>query len=66
MDVTINGERRSFSGSPTLGEILEELGVPLAGIAVARNAAVVRRAAFAEEPIAEGDALEIIRAVPGG
>lgn len=66
VDVTINGERRTFDEPMTIADILETLGIPVAGVAVARNATVVRRTALAQERVAPGDAIEIIRAVPGG
>lgn len=66
MNVTINGESRDVAPDATVGDLLETLGVPLAGVAVARNARVVARAELAAEPIAAGDAIEIIRAVSGG
>ncbi|GAC1444738.1 MAG: hypothetical protein PVSMB8_07500 [Vulcanimicrobiaceae bacterium] len=67
MTATINGERRTLPGETTLAALLATLGLDAAtGIAVAVNARVVRRAAFAEHTLCDGDAVEIIRAVAGG
>ncbi len=64
---TINGERRELPERTTLETLLRALGFETAtGIAVAVNARVVRRAAFPEHTLREGDAVEIIRAVAGG
>ena len=66
MKATINGESREFEAEPTFAELLDLLGLPFSGIAVARNDRVVRRAVLAEERVREGDRIEIIRAVAGG
>jgi sulfur carrier protein len=63
---TINGERKDLPNGTTLAALLDSLGVPAAGIAVAVNASVVRRAAFDSHALADGDSVEIIRAVAGG
>ncbi len=66
MRLTVNGALREVADGTTVASLLEELGVPRSGIAVAVNARVVRGAAFAERALADGDAVEIIRAVAGG
>ena len=67
MTTTINGEPRDLADGQTLAMLLTALGFDTAtGIAVAVNARVVRRGAFAEHRLREGDAVEIIRAVAGG
>jgi sulfur carrier protein len=63
---TINGEEREFPDGTTVAELLEQLGVIRNGIAVAKNDRVVRRAEYGSSRIAEGDAIEIIKAVAGG
>ena len=66
MFATINGERREVAARITLGGLLRELGIPADGIAVAVNARVVRRGELEVRELAEGDDVEIIRAVAGG
>ena len=67
MNVAINGEPRELPGEPTLAALLVELGLTApAGIAVAVNARVVARSAFASHALHDGDEVEIIRAVAGG
>jgi sulfur carrier protein len=63
---TVNGEQRILNLGTTVGRLLAELGVRDAGIAVAVNDRIVRKAAFDEHALQEGDAVEIIRAVAGG
>jgi sulfur carrier protein len=63
---SINGEERDLPEGATIAQLLAELQAPERGIAVAKNDRVVRRAAFKDECINEGDRIEIIRAVAGG
>jgi len=63
---TINGEARDLPDELTVGALLALLGVPLAGVAVARNDRVVRRVDYEAHAIEDGDRIEIIKAVAGG
>lgn len=62
----MNGERREFADGTTIAALLDDLGIERAGIAIAVNERVVRRASFDEHALLDGDAVEIIRAVAGG
>ena len=66
MKATINGETREFPDGTTVAAVLEDLGAPRSGIAVARNERVVRRAEYETQQITDGDTIEIIKAVAGG
>ena len=66
MKATINGETRELPDGTTVAALLEELGAPRFGIAVARNDRVVRRSEYETHVIADGDTIEIIKAVAGG
>lgn len=66
MQISINGQITECPPECTLAQLLEQLGIPMAGTAVARNDAVVRKALYAETALQPGDRLEIIRAVAGG
>lgn len=66
MKAIINGESQELPDGTTIAQLLERIGLPRSGIAVARNARVVRRAEFETQPLAEGDTVEIIKAVAGG
>ncbi len=66
MTATINGERRAVREGMTLADLLAELDLGTGGIAVAVNERVVRRTAFTEVSLRDGDDVEIIRAVAGG
>jgi thiamine biosynthesis protein ThiS len=63
---TINGEPRELPEKLSVGALLELLGAPRAGIAVARNDRVVRRVEYDTHTIEDGDRIEIIKAVAGG
>jgi sulfur carrier protein len=64
--ILINGRARDVREGATIAELLEEIGTPPIGIAVAHNEAVVRRAAFDDARLETGDRVEIIKAVAGG
>jgi sulfur carrier protein len=67
MKATVNGEPRELPDEPTtVGRLLELLGAPRSGIAVACNERVVKRGEYDRLCIAEGDRIEIIKAVAGG
>lgn len=66
MRAIINGEERHFEGAITVARLLELLGTPQSGIAVARNDRVIARSQHEIEELQEGDRVEIIRAVAGG
>jgi sulfur carrier protein len=64
--ISINGSERELPDGLTVAALLDHLDTPQRGIAVAKNDRVVRRAAFPHEYLAEGDRIEIIKAVAGG
>ncbi len=66
MKASINGEPRELPDGLTVGALLERLGTPPTGIAVARNERVVRRNEYDAHVLADGDRIEIIKAVAGG
>ena len=66
MKATVNGEARELPEGATVGTLLELVGVQRTGVAVACNERVVSRALYDSAIIADGDRVEIIRAVAGG
>ena len=66
MKASINGEELDLPDGLTVAGLLSHLQAPDRGIAIAKNDRVVRRAAFDDEPVLEGDRIEIIKAVAGG
>lgn len=66
MEIRVNGEPRTVAPGLHLGALLDELGVPRDAVAVAVNLAVVPRGEVSAHPLAEGDRVEVVRAVGGG
>ncbi len=66
MKTTVNGKTQELPDGTTVAALLELLGAPRAGIAVARNDRVVRRADYEAHALVDGDKIEIIKAVAGG
>jgi thiamine biosynthesis protein ThiS len=63
---TVNGEVREVVAGTTLASLLREIGAPSNGIAVAKNECVVRRTDYESHELADGDRIEVIKAVAGG
>jgi sulfur carrier protein len=63
---TINGHLRDLPDELSVSALLDLLGSPRAGIAVARNDRVVRRTENDSDRLRDGDRVEIITAVAGG
>lgn len=66
MRATVNGEPRELPDGLTVLGLLRLLGVRSERVAVERNGAVVKRARHGEEPLADGDVLEVVTFVGGG
>ena len=66
MRVYINGESREVDGSPSLAELIEQLDLPAARIAVEVNREVVRRGEWGATMLSDGDTIEIVHFVGGG
>jgi thiazole synthase len=63
--LTVNGESRRTSAS-TIAELVRELELDPAKVAVERNGTIAPRSELAEHAVAEGDRLEIVHFVGGG
>jgi len=66
LNLTINGEPRTFEGEPTLAALVASLGLDLRKVAVERNLEVIPRRLLGEAPIADGDRIEIVHFIGGG
>jgi len=64
--ISVNGENRSASAGATLMDLLGELGVSAARVAIERNLEIVPREKWADTRVAPGDRLEIVQFVGGG
>ena len=66
MRVYINGESKAVQGTPTLAELITQLDLPAARIAVELNREVVRRSDWGNTIVHEDDRIEIVHFVGGG
>lgn len=66
IQLTINGKEREMDGPTDLTTYLESIGVSLKAIAVAVNGTVLRKDELPSVTLADGDEVEIVRAVGGG
>ncbi|MCA1577145.1 MAG: sulfur carrier protein ThiS [Acidobacteria bacterium] len=64
--VYVNGESRELSAPISLAELITQLDLPAARIAVELNRAVVRRSAWGTTMLKDEDRIEIVHFVGGG
>ena len=64
--VTANGNPVELEGEPTVDDLLRALSLGRRWVVVERNGEPVPRGAFSSTVLAEGDRLELVRAVAGG
>jgi thiamine biosynthesis protein ThiS len=64
--ILLNGDRFEVAGPVTVSELLARLEIDPRRVAVEHNLIVLKRAAFAETPVQEGDRIEIVNFVGGG
>lgn len=67
MKAVINGKPAEFASTPTLADVIRAAGVSdTRGVAVAVNEEVVPKEHWETTKVAEGDTVEVVRAVQGG
>lgn len=66
MNVRVNGENRTLADGTTLPELLTSLGLGTGWVVVERNGVALLRSETERTVLADGDVLEIVRAVAGG
>jgi thiazole synthase len=66
MRLYVNGESREFCGAVSLAELIAQLELPVARIAVELNREVVRRSDWSGTMLHEEDRIEIVHFVGGG
>lgn len=64
--VTINGEPQQVAAPLTIYELLVQLALADGRVAVEHNRRIVKREAYLETAVNDGDQLEIIHFVGGG
>lgn len=66
MRVFINGEASEVQGNPSLADLISQLDLPAARIAVELNREVVRRSEWGATTLRDEDRIEIVHFVGGG
>ena len=66
MMVKLNGEPRELAPGTTVAELVQHLGMPRRGVAVALDGEVVRRAEWDDRPVPDGARVEVLTAMQGG
>lgn len=66
MTITLNGEPFELSGPLTVTELLSHLEIDARRVAVEHNITVLKRTAFDDTLVREGDQVEIVNFVGGG
>lgn len=66
LTVVLNGAKVELTTGSTVAAVVEELGGPSAGRAVAVNGEVVPRSRWAEVVLAPEDRVEVLTAAQGG
>ena len=64
--VYVNGESREVQGNPSLADLISQLELPAARIAVELNREVVRRSEWDGIMLRDEDRIEIVHFVGGG
>ena len=63
--LTINGETRATEAA-TIFEFLTSISLPSQMVVVEHNGEIVPRDRYAEQPLHEGDTLEVVQMMAGG
>ena len=64
--LTLNGEVRRFTAGASVADLVRDIGLDPAKVAVERNLEIVPRSTLANVILSEGDVLEIVHFVGGG
>lgn len=64
--VLVNGAASTVARGTTVGQLLAQLGVAAARVAVEVNLSVIDRGRYEQQALAEGDHVEIVSFVGGG
>lgn len=64
--IKLNGDPYEIAGPLTVSDLLAKLDVDSRRVAVEHNLVVLKRAAFGDTPVRDGDQIEIVNFVGGG
>jgi len=66
IDIVVNGERRAASDGETILDLLQQLELDPARVAVELNRRIVKQPLWAATPLRAGSQIEIVQFVGGG
>ena len=66
MNLTVNGEARTFEPLANLSVLVSALGLDGRKVAIERNLEIVPRSAYGKTRLADGDRIEIVHFIGGG
>ena len=66
ISLTLNGDQRRFTTGASVADLVRDIGLDPAKVAVERNLGIVPRSMLADVALADGDVLEIVHFVGGG
>jgi len=66
MNITVNGEDKSISDNCSAEQLLADMGFAGKRVALEVNMEIVPRGNYSQTFIADGDNIEIVRAIGGG
>jgi sulfur carrier protein len=66
MHLVVNGRPHEVADGTALPELIEQLGLKVGSVVVEHNGTALLRSELAGVVLAEGDRLELVRAVAGG
>lgn len=66
MTIVVNGEPKQLPPGSSVADLVRALGLEKAACAVEVNRTLVPRARHPEQPLAEGDRVEVVTLVGGG
>lgn len=66
MKVTVNGGDQVFADGTTLSALVEQLGLRVGAVVVEHNGTALLRSEVLSATLADGDVVELVRAVAGG
>ena len=66
LQITLNGDRLELSGPMTVTQLLSWLDIDPRRVAIEHNLTVVKRSAYEDTLVREGDQVEVVNFVGGG
>ena len=66
ISITLNGDPRSIAQGASVADLVRDIGLDPAKVAVERNMEIVPRSTLSYVQLSDGDVLEIVHFVGGG